>query len=773
MKKRNHILLGTLLFCSLVLGGSAFALSNQHPLNMGLQGAEHTAACPWNHYDAVAATATTHGSKEFWACCVHHEFVLEAPSVGTVTDKGAFTGEYFDNLDPSDERYIAPLGAHAYTITINDGDPIALTDFTSTLTDKDTCVARFGLDGLKMKRGDRYSFYKDGEFMSGMYAEEGSNLQVRSTADVLLPCLFTVQTPGEDLSVHLNLYGDGSAKAWAGGYDARYLQFLYLIREEKEYYIDFNLRLDEEWPSPYSGKNLPMGWLHFNLKAGDEFRIVRERWWMDWSTQGDGWAYMTSKGGSDYDMRIAQRGGLYYFACNGFKGYGEGWKDIFQICTMEKDLYVNYEKVSRKNYIYDGDQVQVQVELKKGDIIYMRKDKVDGTGEVLGWYQLDGGSDTSFLTRADSHIEILRDGTYYIRSWYSAIFVELRASTWVTVINGEETGYTPLNPDNKYTLSQRLTLKAGDHLYFKDTAKKTDNRYDGDSLAVDDDFYWSYSRDKSYADFVFDVDEESRDLVAKKDATVRIWFNPFHSNPKNLLVLVDRAWTLEVNGAEAATATTVDKETTISFENVHLQEDDAIRIFDDFGTREYGYDDIRQELGGGLKHFSRGLNGEMVVKDDGIYSFTVDVTTLAYSCKSVEVHEADDTRFTPGTEITLVGYELPDIFTTRNPARVFLLELYKASTAEEAILGEPNYVITAKSQNTEGNHAGWLDFYRFSNIKFARIFYCEHGTIEPDLSVEEGPGRVYYYTEGALPANTGSKSIYNMGYWTEHTFEAA
>ena len=68
--------------------GSFMAMSFQD--NLPLQGAyggdPHEAACLWNHYAAVEPTAERHGSKEFWACCTHLEFVLSRPSEGIIQE---------------------------------------------------------------------------------------------------------------------------------------------------------------------------------------------------------------------------------------------------------------------------------------------------------------------------------------------------------------------------------------------------------------------------------------------------------------------------------------------------------------------------------------------------------------------------------------------------------------------------------------------------------------------------------------------------------------
>lgn len=107
MKRKN------LLICAFI-SAMSFTVCSGYFLSVGkfahVFGAVHTAECTWNHYDRVEPTEDSHGSKEFWACCTHPgEFVLEEPTSENITDMGAFSGAYFDELTNEDLRYIDPL----------------------------------------------------------------------------------------------------------------------------------------------------------------------------------------------------------------------------------------------------------------------------------------------------------------------------------------------------------------------------------------------------------------------------------------------------------------------------------------------------------------------------------------------------------------------------------------------------------------------------------------------------------------------------------------
>ncbi|MCQ3034624.1 MAG: hypothetical protein MJ248_00110 [Bacilli bacterium] len=98
MKKK---LLIAILTTSTVAVALALAATPNNAVTSFAEGCEHEG----NHYDAVAATSTSAGNKEFWACCVCHEQFITEPSKGTWEDKGAYTGV----LAPSHVAYVAPV----------------------------------------------------------------------------------------------------------------------------------------------------------------------------------------------------------------------------------------------------------------------------------------------------------------------------------------------------------------------------------------------------------------------------------------------------------------------------------------------------------------------------------------------------------------------------------------------------------------------------------------------------------------------------------------
>ncbi len=118
MKNKKAMKIGLIGTAVLTVGVAMALVASNTGLGsiLRVRGIDHDANCEWNHYDAVAATYAHHGSKEFWACCSHAgQHVLTEPAEGHITDVGAFVGDYFDNLDSLDDRYIPQLeGGNKY-----------------------------------------------------------------------------------------------------------------------------------------------------------------------------------------------------------------------------------------------------------------------------------------------------------------------------------------------------------------------------------------------------------------------------------------------------------------------------------------------------------------------------------------------------------------------------------------------------------------------------------------------------------------------------------
>lgn len=111
MKKKTSLVLISLSALLAIGGGTGLAIASGLADNL-LATSEETNNY-WNHYEAVAPTTTMHGSKEFWAHCSLHEFVLSHPGLSEDIREGvAFNStSYFAELTSEDARYVAPLAA--------------------------------------------------------------------------------------------------------------------------------------------------------------------------------------------------------------------------------------------------------------------------------------------------------------------------------------------------------------------------------------------------------------------------------------------------------------------------------------------------------------------------------------------------------------------------------------------------------------------------------------------------------------------------------------
>ena len=102
MKKKFIILIISFTVFSLAVG-AALAATNRFSFNKFSFASNGNY---WNHYARVEPTETRHGSREFWANCSTHDFVLEEP-IGEIRSGVPFdTTTYFDELTNSDPRYI-------------------------------------------------------------------------------------------------------------------------------------------------------------------------------------------------------------------------------------------------------------------------------------------------------------------------------------------------------------------------------------------------------------------------------------------------------------------------------------------------------------------------------------------------------------------------------------------------------------------------------------------------------------------------------------------
>ena len=89
-------------------------------ISLTLHASSHGSTCQWNHYEEINPTYKTHGVKEYWICCDHHELgpVFEQPKTGGTITNATHPSNFKDEITSEDARYIAP---YTETITFSDG----------------------------------------------------------------------------------------------------------------------------------------------------------------------------------------------------------------------------------------------------------------------------------------------------------------------------------------------------------------------------------------------------------------------------------------------------------------------------------------------------------------------------------------------------------------------------------------------------------------------------------------------------------------------------
>lgn len=108
MKKKSFLILIT---ASTLVAFGTTTLAIVNGLNSGVLTNADSENNYWYHYERVAPTLTKHGSKEFWANCSTHNYVLANPGGGEdIREGGDFSKTaYFEALTSEDPRYLPSI----------------------------------------------------------------------------------------------------------------------------------------------------------------------------------------------------------------------------------------------------------------------------------------------------------------------------------------------------------------------------------------------------------------------------------------------------------------------------------------------------------------------------------------------------------------------------------------------------------------------------------------------------------------------------------------
>lgn len=237
MKNKKFLNFGIIGTIAIGVAAAMIFVASNSGNFLRVRGTEHDANCEWNHYSEVEPTYVSHGSKEFWACCTHPgSFSLTQPEEGHITNVGAFTGEYFENLDDSDARYVERLAGNRFAridgggysgeeslfFTKSSYENITSVSFKIRITGSysDTWMG-FGLSASEAP--DIYSGVLDGHGVSGSKKDivhdigdgewHAENLAVTGTGRLVLACPISNVPAGTviDFDDFVITYGGGTA----------------------------------------------------------------------------------------------------------------------------------------------------------------------------------------------------------------------------------------------------------------------------------------------------------------------------------------------------------------------------------------------------------------------------------------------------------------------------------------------------------------------------------------------------------------------------------
>ena len=151
MKRKNKFLFSVI--CLTGLAG-VLAISGMSKFNSELLVFASNGTQEWNHYEAVAPTFDSNGSKEYWISCSDptHPIQFTAPTGDVeITNMGAPSAEFVNSLDSSDERYVPKMpksvsfedGQIPSVLSVVEGEA-RVTDSKSTRGTKSLAVSTVG-----------------------------------------------------------------------------------------------------------------------------------------------------------------------------------------------------------------------------------------------------------------------------------------------------------------------------------------------------------------------------------------------------------------------------------------------------------------------------------------------------------------------------------------------------------------------------------------------------------------------------------------------------
>jgi len=168
MKKKKLVLACTALSMCAVCGTVVAVGAGSGLMTFGSTAADWT----FEHYNAVAPTFDSNGSKEYWISCddPSHNVLLTAPSEGTVNPAKDPESGFPATLASSDSRYVE---AYHRVMSFEDGNIPAVLSFASGSGAVSSDCASEGTKSLKITGGFKLAFNQD--YLTKVFALYGED----------------------------------------------------------------------------------------------------------------------------------------------------------------------------------------------------------------------------------------------------------------------------------------------------------------------------------------------------------------------------------------------------------------------------------------------------------------------------------------------------------------------------------------------------------------------------------------------------------------------
>lgn len=624
---KRKLLVMTFGLTSIMAVAAAVTLNSSNLDYIAFADESHTSSCVFNHYDAVMPTSTTHGSKEFWACCsAHHGFLLDEPDYGTIHDAGAFSGYYFDNLDPEDARYLAPISG-GYSATVNDSDiHIPFVDVSESKEPGELWEKQWKLTLSDIERGDRLTIYAGDLVLevdaTKTYDEYNDNNVALKNNDGTGNKLYVVAA-AESSDLYLKYMPNGTYDLWLTGYNYSYDAFIRYTMGPNYDWIDkdmlvYGIQGEFDGSGPQASTVVELGDLSryviyrgFEWINGVDMGSVHwkaEYWWTQYYAKRHTY-------NQEYYL-VMEKAGRYLIEAQG-TAHAIDWENYLNILPVEFTLSINGVPVTDEHRCESGVGYDfLGLEMHQNDSIYFYNRLNDHNGFPIFIY----GEHNNYYGPVDGYPSndfiIYREGIYdyygQFDMYYTFTLEPVLIDTYWKMYLNDELLDTELNFENKDEFMVKdLYLEAGDELYFQTSEEGHDDVLN----------YNNFSEYQGNDSYLFEKGANNK-IVAKHSGTYS--FYVAYKEDKGIWVDANQNYVALVNDVSTPMMVNAENPNEVTLLDVELFKDDEVVFFDGY-EKYFNYDNLKIENGNAITYFSRGDDGELVVLEDGVYSFYLDV----------------------------------------------------------------------------------------------------------------------------------------------------